>query len=87
MLTWQPGNRTFLTSLAGSALLVFLAMNDLYHLVPSAWEGVVVKVAGTLLGVSIFYLRDALKRLDEKLSSWQHKAVHQTNANDAGKSV
>lgn len=87
MLNWQIGNRTFLTSLAASALLAFLAINNIYAFVPIAWEPIIVKAAGALFGVSVYYLRDALKRLDEKLSSWQTTVQHNQPTHNDGKSA
>jgi hypothetical protein len=70
---WEIGNRTFLTAAAGAGLLAFLAFNNAYPVVSGFWEGVLVKAAGALLGVSVYYLRDAIKRLEDRLGSFETK--------------
>jgi hypothetical protein len=70
-LSWEVGNRTFLTSLLAAGLLGFAAFNTFYPIVPAQWEAIILKAGTALLGLMGYYLRDAIKRVDDKLNSIQ----------------
>ncbi|MCS7159923.1 MAG: hypothetical protein RMJ19_05570 [Gemmatales bacterium] len=67
MIQWAPGNRTTITAISAAAIFAFLIVNELHRLVSAEWVPVIVRAALVLLGLSIHYLRDALRRMDEQL--------------------